>query len=65
MFVDPHAHMISRTTDDYEAMARSGGARADHLTASAGVAGARKTLDMPADDLEDVDVEVYRRCCVA
>ncbi|RUP09194.1 TatD family hydrolase [Hyphomicrobium sp.] len=24
MFIDPHAHMISRTTDDYEAMARSG-----------------------------------------
>ncbi len=24
MFVDPHAHMISRTTDDYEAMARAG-----------------------------------------
>ncbi len=24
MFVDPHAHMISRTTDDYEAMAASG-----------------------------------------
>jgi predicted metal-dependent TIM-barrel fold hydrolase len=24
MFIDPHAHMISRTTDDYEAMARAG-----------------------------------------
>ncbi len=24
MFVDPHTHMISRTTDDYEAMAASG-----------------------------------------
>jgi uncharacterized protein len=24
MFVDPHTHMISRTTDDYEAMARAG-----------------------------------------
>ena len=24
MIVDPHAHMISRTTDDYEAMARAG-----------------------------------------
>ncbi len=24
MFIDPHAHMISRTTDDYEAMAKSG-----------------------------------------
>jgi uncharacterized protein len=24
MFLDPHAHMISRTTDDYEAMARAG-----------------------------------------
>jgi predicted metal-dependent TIM-barrel fold hydrolase len=24
MFIDPHAHMISRTTDDYEAMAASG-----------------------------------------
>ena len=24
MFIDPHAHMISRTTQDYEAMARSG-----------------------------------------
>ena len=24
MFVDPRAHMISRTTDDYEAMAASG-----------------------------------------
>ncbi len=24
MFIDPHAHMISRTTDDYEAMARGG-----------------------------------------
>jgi uncharacterized protein len=24
MFVDPHAHMISRTTDDYAAMARAG-----------------------------------------
>lgn len=24
MFIDPHAHMISRTTDDYEAMAVSG-----------------------------------------
>ena len=24
MFIDPHAHMISRTTDDYEAMAESG-----------------------------------------
>ena len=24
MLIDPHAHMISRTTDDYEAMARSG-----------------------------------------
>jgi len=24
MFIDPHAHMISRTTDDYEAMAKAG-----------------------------------------
>ncbi|PKP66920.1 MAG: hydrolase TatD, partial [Alphaproteobacteria bacterium HGW-Alphaproteobacteria-8] len=24
MLIDPHAHMISRTTDDYEAMAASG-----------------------------------------
>jgi predicted metal-dependent TIM-barrel fold hydrolase len=24
MFIDPHAHMISRTTDDYRAMARAG-----------------------------------------
>src|SRR6266568_5309084 len=24
MFIDPHAHMISRTTEDYEAMARAG-----------------------------------------
>jgi predicted metal-dependent TIM-barrel fold hydrolase len=24
MFIDPHAHMISRTTDDYEAMAATG-----------------------------------------
>jgi len=24
MFIDPHAHMISRTTDDYQAMAKSG-----------------------------------------
>ncbi len=24
MFIDPHAHMISRTTNDYEAMAASG-----------------------------------------
>ncbi|HYI30348.1 MAG TPA: TatD family hydrolase [Bradyrhizobium sp.] len=24
MYIDPHAHMISRTTDDYEAMARAG-----------------------------------------
>jgi uncharacterized protein len=24
MFIDPHAHMISRTTDDYHAMARAG-----------------------------------------
>jgi predicted metal-dependent TIM-barrel fold hydrolase len=24
MFIDPHAHMISRTTDDYEAMVRAG-----------------------------------------
>jgi predicted metal-dependent TIM-barrel fold hydrolase len=24
MYIDPHAHMISRTTDDYEAMAASG-----------------------------------------
>src|SRR5438105_5136845 len=24
MFIDPHAHMISRTTDDYAAMARAG-----------------------------------------
>jgi uncharacterized protein len=24
IFIDPHAHMISRTTDDYEAMARAG-----------------------------------------
>src|SRR4051794_18010384 len=24
MFIDPHVHMISRTTDDYEAMARAG-----------------------------------------
>ena len=24
MFIDPHAHMISRTTDDYEAMAAAG-----------------------------------------
>ena len=24
MFIDPHAHMISRTTDDYEAMASAG-----------------------------------------
>jgi predicted metal-dependent TIM-barrel fold hydrolase len=24
MFIDPHTHMISRTTDDYEAMARAG-----------------------------------------
>src|SRR5260370_1095861 len=24
MFIDPHAHMISRTTDDYESMARAG-----------------------------------------
>lgn len=24
MFIDPHAHMISRTTDDYEAMAEAG-----------------------------------------
>jgi uncharacterized protein len=24
MFIDPHAHMISRTTNDYEAMARAG-----------------------------------------
>ena len=23
-YIDPHAHMISRTTDDYEAMARAG-----------------------------------------
>jgi hypothetical protein len=23
MFIDPHAHMIARTTDDYEAMARA------------------------------------------
>ena len=23
MFIDPHAHMISRTTDDYQAMARA------------------------------------------
>jgi len=27
MFIDPHAHMISRTTDDYQAMAASGVAR--------------------------------------
>jgi predicted metal-dependent TIM-barrel fold hydrolase len=24
LFIDPHAHMISRTTDDYDAMARAG-----------------------------------------
>jgi len=24
MFIDPHAHMIARTTDDYDAMARAG-----------------------------------------
>jgi uncharacterized protein len=24
MFIDPHAHMVARTTDDYEAMARAG-----------------------------------------
>ena len=24
MFIDPHAHMISRTTDDYEAMSAAG-----------------------------------------
>src|SRR4030081_650421 len=24
MIIDPHTHMISRTTDDYEAMARAG-----------------------------------------
>src|SRR4029450_11769486 len=24
MFIDPRAHMIARTTDDYEAMARAG-----------------------------------------
>lgn len=24
LFIDPHAHMISRTTDDYEAMAKAG-----------------------------------------
>ena len=24
MFVDPHTHMISRTTDDYQAMAAEG-----------------------------------------
>lgn len=24
MYIDPHAHMISRTTDDYEAMAKAG-----------------------------------------
>src|SRR3712207_2024288 len=24
LLIDPHAHMISRTTDDYEAMARAG-----------------------------------------
>src|ERR671914_203880 len=24
MFIDPHTHMISRTTDDYEAMAAAG-----------------------------------------
>src|SRR5882724_2599668 len=24
IIIDPHAHMISRTTDDYEAMARAG-----------------------------------------
>ena len=24
MIIDPHAHMISRTTDDYEAMAKAG-----------------------------------------
>src|SRR5918993_739783 len=24
IFIDPHAHMISRTTDDYEAMAQAG-----------------------------------------
>ncbi|MFT6302656.1 MAG: putative metal-dependent TIM-barrel fold hydrolase, partial [Pseudomonadales bacterium] len=24
MFIDPHAHMISRTTEDYQAMAASG-----------------------------------------
>ena len=24
MFIDPHAHMVSRTTDDYEAMAAAG-----------------------------------------
>jgi uncharacterized protein len=24
MFIDPHAHMISRTTDDYQAMAGAG-----------------------------------------
>src|SRR5712671_873859 len=24
MFIDPHAHMISRTTDDYQSMANAG-----------------------------------------
>ena len=24
MIIDPHAHMISRTTDDYQAMAAAG-----------------------------------------
>ena len=24
MLIDPHAHMISRTTDDYESMAAAG-----------------------------------------
>ena len=24
MFIDPHTHMVSRTTDDYEAMAAAG-----------------------------------------
>ncbi len=24
MFIDPHVHMVSRTTDDYEAMYKAG-----------------------------------------
>ena len=45
MFIDPHAHMISRTTDDYEALARAGGLGAAPDPADEAEAAADRPLD--------------------